>query len=251
MRNEYKYLIPNNLLEKFKSEITPFLQLDKYADKRKEKEYTVRSIYLDSVNLNFYHEKIEGLRDRKKLRVRGYNNIIKDINVFLEIKRKYGSKVLKNRAPLLFDNLSKLLASGNLEKYILSNNESSDKIKDGSRFFHHLHRKSLVPTVLVVYDREAYLSKFNRDLRITLDKNLRYNTFPSYEHLFDNEMLKVALPNNFIVEVKFSHGFPNWLQKIIQRYEVSRMALSKYTICLDAEKHLRASRRRTTIGLLN
>ena len=41
-----------------------------------------------------------------------------------------------------------------------------------------------------------------------------------------------------ILEVKFIAGVPAWMRAVIQRYELRRMALSKYTICLESHQHV-------------
>ena len=88
-RKEYKYLVPNDLLPDLRRALKPFLSLDDFAMQRDKKEYTVRSIYYDTKTLEFYFEKIEGYKIRKKIRIRGYNQLLGEKVVFLEIKRKY------------------------------------------------------------------------------------------------------------------------------------------------------------------
>jgi len=42
------------------------------------------------------------------------------------------------------------------------------------------------------------------------------------------------MSQHFIFEVKFFRGaLPVWLKSMIHRYELKRMALSKFTICID------------------
>ena len=132
----------------------------------------------DSAKMDFYHEKLEGLKVRKKLRIRGYNEYDKKNIVFLEIKRKYENFIGKNRSALKYHDLSDLLKSGEVEEFVLTENGFSKSIEDGERFLHHMNKMLLKPMVLIVYDREAFFGKFNNALRITFDKNLRYHGFP-------------------------------------------------------------------------
>ena len=112
MRLEYKYLVPINRLAEFKKELLPYVDID---DKfNANEEYKVRSIYFDTTDLRFYREKIEGLKIRKKLRIRGYNELENKNLVFLEIKRKNEGFVNKNRAPLHYSNLSDFLESDSI-----------------------------------------------------------------------------------------------------------------------------------------
>ena len=234
MRLEYKYLIPIDHIKKFRSEIIPFLEYDKYAVDRAEKEYTVRSIYFDNRQLEYYHEKIDGIKSRKKVRIRGYNKLDGTNIVFLEIKRKNENFISKNRSPIYYKNLEALLEKGNIADFVLFSNLDDDYYKDGKIFFYNYFHKSLRPTTLVVYEREAYIGKFDESLRITFDKNLRYLAFPKICDLFNDSDLKLAMTNYIILEIKFAKGFPAWLQHAVTKYGLIRQSVSKYIICLDA-----------------
>ncbi len=234
MRLEYKYLVPIIYLKKFRSEIFPFMDFDKYALEREEKEYTVRSIYFDNRKLDYYNEKIDGIKVRKKIRIRGYNNLNGSNLVFLEIKRKNENFISKNRSPIYFENLDTLLEKGNIEDYVLFSNLEDEYFEDGKKFLYHYINKSLRPATLVVYEREAYTCKFDDRIRITFDKNLRYLAFPKISDLFEESRLKLAMFNNVILEIKFYGGFPMWLQNAVTKYRLIRQPVSKYVICLDA-----------------
>lgn len=249
MRYEYKYLVDTKLLDRLRRSFEPYLEPDEYAAGRNNAEYTVRSIYFDTHNLQFYHEKLSGIMVRKKLRIRGYNYRDESDKLFLEIKRKYENKIWKNRAAFSYENLKSIIDCGNIEDLI--NDETLDRaaFSEGSRFIHHLKRNHLKPVVLITYDREAYQSKFNSSLRITFDKNLRYKLFPSTEDLFDESTLKKAMPDKFVLELKFYNGFPRWLQNILQKYGLTRVPVSKYTICIDHQMHLKMERRRTILNM--
>jgi SPX domain protein involved in polyphosphate accumulation len=92
--------------------------------KQESGEYTVRSVYYDTPGFHCYQEKMDGVKVRKKFRIRGYNQPAEDSIVFLEIKRKYENFIEKNRAPLLYKDLEALLASPDLDKYIISFSKS-------------------------------------------------------------------------------------------------------------------------------
>lgn len=239
MRLEYKFLVPANRIDEIRKLINPFVQLDEYAAREVNKEYTVHSIYLDSMKLDDYHEKLAGIKIRKKLRIRGYN--IKNLEsiVFLEIKRKYENHIFKNRAPVLYSNLSDILKTADCEKYILKRKNFLDAKNDASKFFYLSKMKNCSPVILINYEREAYYSKNDSTLRITFDKNLRSAPFPKPSDLYFDKQLKYAMPGKFILEVKFFNGFPSWLQTILRRYELKRQAISKYTICVDTHQELK------------
>jgi len=237
LRREYKYLVPNKYLNDIRDELLPYVELDSYASRCSNNQYTVRSIYYDSINLDYYHEKIEGLKVRKKLRIRGYNEFKEDNIVFLEIKRKRENFIDKHRSKIYYKNLDDIFYTGDLESYIIQ--DSDDSINNAQRFFFHVNKKLLRPISLVVYDREAFFSKFNTNCRITFDKNLRYYSLPLFADLYDENILKPAIKNQFVFEIKFYQGFPEHFRMIINKFQLTRLAVSKYSICIDADKELR------------
>ncbi|MCX6151170.1 MAG: polyphosphate polymerase domain-containing protein [Ignavibacteriales bacterium] len=234
LRREYKYLAPKEILDDLRSELEPYVQLDKYANIRPQKEYTVRSIYYDTLRLDYYHEKIEGLKNRKKIRIRGYNEMNSSNIIYLEIKRKLENYIDKHRSPLLYENLEELFYTGDIDRYIIL--KDSDAIDNAKRFFFHIHKNLLRPVTLVVYNREAFFSKFDSNIRITFDKNLRYHSFPTFASLYDESILKPAMPKHFVFEIKFYKGYSEHIQDIINRLGLLRLAVSKYQICIDADK---------------
>ncbi len=231
MRLEYKYPVPNELLPHLRAMIAPFVDVDRYAAQSGAREYTVRSIYFDTCALDFYHEKIAGLQVRKKLRIRGYNGC--GSVVFLEIKRKRGMAVTKNRAPVLYERIGDMLISGDVDRCVLAGQGFPDALKDTRRFLFHVYGAALRPNVLIIYEREAYYSKFNRSLRITFDKNIRSSAYPSIDALFGKDKILHSIPQQFVFEIKFCGGLPLWLKSIIGALGLKRRALSKYVICLD------------------
>ncbi|MCF8241547.1 MAG: polyphosphate polymerase domain-containing protein [Melioribacteraceae bacterium] len=246
MRYEYKFLLSNSILPSFMEDLNMYVLPDKYAEDRPNYEYTVRSIYFDTINLEAYHDKLAGIKVRKKFRIRGYNNLDNESICFLEIKRKYESRTWKNRSKLQYKDLGNLIIDKNLEQ-VFVNIDGNIHAINAERFLHNISKRNLMPTVLVVYDRIPLFTKFNTLCRITIDKNLRYQAFPRLASLFDNSKLSPALRNRSILEVKFEKGFPGWLIRIIQKYQLQRMALSKYTICLDAERKLKPWQRKSAL----
>ncbi|HOP05767.1 MAG TPA: polyphosphate polymerase domain-containing protein [candidate division Zixibacteria bacterium] len=255
-RLEYKYLVPDYLRDTIRDEIRPFVEFDPFARDRAEHEYTVRSIYFDTRHMACYCEKIEGLKTRKKFRIRGYDRPANDNIVFLEIKRKQVNYIAKNRAALRWKDVPSVLSSHTPERYILADDSNGDSLNNAARFLYNFHRFALGSTILIVYEREAFQGVFDHALRITFDKNIRSNPFPSLEDLFSDEPLRSALPGYFIMEVKFAGGLPQWIMSLIERYQLPRLALSKYAICLDSHgrcssAHLRSFDDSTTGRAVN
>ncbi|MEJ2543477.1 MAG: polyphosphate polymerase domain-containing protein [Calditrichaceae bacterium] len=241
-RIECKYLISNKMIPELRKLLLPHMVLDKYSERHPDKQYTVRSIYLDTRRMDYYHDKLAGLRRRKKLRIRGYDELNKDSLVFLEIKRKNGPTITKSRAPVRFSDHLDFFRDGDPEKYrnILDTVDSG--FQDAKNFLYHLYTSNLVPTVKIIYEREAFFYRFDRKVRLTIDKNLRSSLIVDSERLYEEENIRYGLPSKAIFEVKVYGDIPLWLQNILGSLKLQQEALSKYTISIDShspfEQHL-------------
>ena len=114
--------------------------------------------------------------------------------------------------------------------------------QDAKNFLYNLYVSNLVPTIKIIYDREAFFYKFNQKVRITFDKNLRSSLIVDSQRLYEEENIRYGLPSQTIFEVKVYGEIPQWLQHIISNLKLQQEALSKYTISIDShspfEPHL-------------
>jgi SPX domain protein involved in polyphosphate accumulation len=244
---EYKYLLPLDRLDAVRRELLPLTDLDPWADKTGRGSYTVRSIYFDDAGYSAYREKIGGERQRRKFRVRAYNDRKPGDIAFLEIKRKEAGLLTKYRAALAAENVEALLAEQDIDTYILPYKGDGINKTNAERFFYHYQKDQLRPVILIVYEREAFVGRFSTDLRVTIDRNLRSVFMPGIDGLYDGKRSIAAMQRHCILEVKFTTGVPLALRQIIQRHELRRMALSKYTICLDSHRDFSMSQQRERI----
>jgi hypothetical protein len=227
VRYERKYLVPNHQLDALRSTLMPFVRPDTLAPQTNGiPQYTVRSIYFDSPSNGAFFEKIEGFKNRKKLRLRGYDQGTDTSVVFLEIKRKLENRIAKTRVKTTFENARELLANHNREAFFAPETPAWD---DTGRFLFNYIRHRQTPRNLVVYDREPYHGKFDPGVRITFDKNIRSRLLPELRELYDNDGLKLVWEKHFILEIKyFTDYMPAWGRSIVEQYKLSHQALSKY-----------------------
>jgi hypothetical protein len=236
MRYEFKYIVKNSDIDRLRQMILPFLTVDRFAEIDNRNQYTVRSIYFDTPRFDFYYEKIEGIKNRKKIRLRGYDKEEGSNIVFFEIKRKYDIPIVKYRAPVKFEDALDMFNSRNINGQVVSDEFFPKGNENSKRFFYQIFSKNLRPVVLIVYEREAYLSKFDDTVRITFDKNLRSKAYPAISELFEEEKLATALSGSFILEVKFNDHFPSWLNPIISNFSLRKQSASKYVLSMDSSK---------------
>jgi len=217
-RHEIKYFISKMQA----AELRIFLKSTMHQDSNGNNtgSYWVRSQYFDTMGNRDYYEKIIGHSIRKKIRLRIYN--IRTDTVKLEIKSKFGSMTLKESANITKEDAKKLIC-GDCSP-LRSYNESA--AKKAYAFFNSSYYR---PTVITDYEREAYLYPFN-NIRVTLDKDLRAG-FCLYDLFEEDAIMMPAFSREvYILEVKYDHIIPVFLQKALSNYAMEKSEISKYCL---------------------
>lgn len=230
-RAELKYYFPNDITSDIREFIQKFAKLDSYAEEAHNGSYTVRSIYLDTDDFNFYYEKKDGVKIRKKLRLRSYNHFSHDCISFLEIKRRYNNRIVKERVSMPLD----------LAEFIHKECKTPDTMQDISitnksvieKYIYNISRLNLRSTVLVSYEREAYFSNIDTHERVTIDKNVRSYIFPELCDLFREDDLKNVTNGNSILELKFDGYMPKWMGRLVHEFRLRPESISKYCLGLE------------------
>ena len=159
-RNEWKYLISTSEKEMLTLRLKPFLQPDPHAG---EGGYYIRSLYFDDYWNSAYAEKEAGVLMRKKYRIRIYNNNDKFIK--LERKKKFGSYIYKESAPLTREEVEKIL-KGDYE-FLLHSPHSLCR-----EFYIECTCNMMRPRTIVDYERIPWILDAGT-VRITFDSDVR------------------------------------------------------------------------------
>ena len=152
----------------------------------------VNSIYFDNDIFQDVWDNINGFGNRKKIRIRWYNEL-NNTPVYIEEKRKIGFVTQKKTEKLgVFKNFNDLRIYIKNEHYLKSDLFKNKKI-------------NIKKTLVVQYERD-YFELYNKKLRATVDKKLKI--FYKYPRNFiDNDKLILELKyavkdstyvNNFI-----------------------------------------------------
>ncbi len=152
----------------------------------------VNNIYLDTSELDFYHDNVIGRSDRKKVRIRWYGSMegIAD-NPVLEYKIKRGELGWKYAFPLPSFEVGMNLSESEL-KQVLAAADLNENIKEELKILH--------PVVMNSYQRKYYQSA-DRLFRITMDWDFTYLRFGH----FGNTLLgKDNVSSEFILELKYA-----------------------------------------------
>ena len=223
-RHEFKYLIRSERCAEIAAFLSPHLELDKYSQSRPRDSYTVRSIYYDSPSFACYYEKANGEKNRRKYRVRTYND---SGATFLECKQRRGGTYTKAKVRLDAESLSALRDRRGLDRSIA---EPSAVL---GQLLLRMDRWDYQPTGLVVYDRTAYVYPGQQEtIRVTFDRNLRGRVFPMLDEIHQESELVSLLYGWTILEVKFNDIVPRFLGRLVTRFGLQRQACSKYGVCI-------------------
>lgn len=234
-RIEVKFLIPDRIISSFVDRIAPYTQPDPFLveEGHGRKEYPVSSLYFDSVDLHSLYEKEAGMLSRRKVRLRTYaETFSEDSNSFLEIKRRHDFVVSKDRLSLSVGHLHSELPMSGLLDHLLKRVEASEEVTHEANILQAWY--NLQPTVLVTYNRKPFVGMQDRRFRITIDSGLRSVWKPRV--LIGQKMHTLCNPNWSVLEMKCNHAIPAWFHEIIQDFELTRTAHSKYALSVE---HLR------------
>lgn len=224
-RVELKYFIPHELVHEIRRYIRPYVEIDPYATKFADNKYIIRSIYFDTEQFDFYYEKLDGLKIRKKLRVRAYNDVIQNSMIFFEIKRRYVNRILKERAQLPASFLLNLNGNNKLlEMDTVNGNTVLHK------FIYNFVSLNLKPSALITYEREPFIGQMDQDIRLTVDRNVRSLLYPKIEDYFQEEGSRLIVDDACILELKFNEFMPQWMRKLVAEFQLRAQSISKYCI---------------------
>ena len=96
-RFEFKYILNEGLRNKVEKQIQHFMKYDGYVHSELNNSYFVRSLYFDSPSSFNFYEKIDGIKKRKKFRLRTYDKSYGKSVLFIEQKGRNVNRVFKHR----------------------------------------------------------------------------------------------------------------------------------------------------------
>lgn len=223
-RFEFKYILNQRLRIQVENQIQNFMKYDGYVHPEFNNSYFVRSLYFDSPKSFNFYEKIDGIKKRKKFRLRTYGTEIDASSIFMEQKGRNVNRVFKHRTKIDRGDLELFYEAMNFEKLV---NNYID-IKLINEFISDTVKRKIEPVVLVDYLRRPYTSDYDMNFRVTFDSNIKAqasNTlFPNSNNAVD------CLSGYTILEVKFYRKIPAWFHKLVLVYNLDRVSVSKFVL---------------------
>ncbi|MBT3272793.1 MAG: polyphosphate polymerase domain-containing protein [Spirochaetales bacterium] len=219
-RFEKKYVLNHDDAGQLEEELLSYMAPDKHnADHR---AYTISNIYYDTEDNDLIRASLSKPVYKEKLRMRAYGVPDAQGKVYLEIKKKFRGRVNKRRTILGLQEAYDFVATGrqpNRREYM--NHQVVAEIE----FF--LRCYDVHPTLYLAYDRQAYFSTEDPDLRITFDSRIRTRRYDLGLELGDHG--EGLLDDGAVVmEVKTAGNFPLWLSGLLADHRIYRTSFSKY-----------------------
>lgn len=217
-RHEYKHSINAMDYAVLRSRLKAMLPHDAHTDENGE--YTVRSLYFDTPDDRALQEKIDGVNNREKFRIRRYSG---DAKLYrLEKKSKVNGLCYKQAVSL-----------ADAQALSLINGDTSWMIRDGRPLVMELYSKMktqlLQPKTIVDYIREPFIHRAG-NVRVTLDRNIRTGLFSKDFLRADLPMAPVG-PGCVLLEVKYDAFIPQFIVNLLQLENRRASACSKYALC--------------------
>ena len=214
-RHELKYNINYSDYLILKLRLKSILKIDKNADENGE--YVIRSLYFDNIYDKAFREKVDGVNNCEKYRIRIYNNDYSWIR--LEKKTKRNNFSNKQFTNLTYEQTKQIIDG---DPGWMSKSENQLILE----LYSKIKSQILKPKTVVEYTREAFIY-LPGNVRVTLDRNIKTGFLKT--DLLDSEIPLVnAGLNNIILEVKYDNFIPDIIKKIINTSGRRSEAISKY-----------------------
>lgn len=227
-RYELKYLVTASVAHAIAGRLTGRCHQDANGQ---EGSYINESLYFDSPRFDFYYHKRDGVKLRRKVRIRRYGDAGPWDRVFVEVKRRNGQYIEKGRFPVrgqlvpsLFNPSHRNDISGTLAPAAL---QVYNEVLSLSQVY------QLRPAIFIRYRRRAFWAEGDERLRITFDSDLCYDlvtrdcAYPleNTRFIFDADLM--------VMEIKANGRVPFWVLHLIQEFECTMTRFSKYCLGLE------------------
>lgn len=218
VRHEEKYIIDYRQYVMLKHRAMEILEPDENGDRG---SYVITSLYYDDPKDSALYEKLDGLPEHSKFRIRTYD--YSDEFIKLERKDKHGILTEKNDARISLEQIS--LLDGTATPLDAFSDDAYDLAVQ-------IKAAGLQPKVAVRYQRDAFFHP-GSDFRLTFDTRLEA-IGPDAEALFSPDVkgLPVLDGNSVIMEIKYGAYIPVFARKLTNVH-CKQLSVSKYALCRE------------------
>ena len=212
-RHEIKFILNSQQRHYLECTVCSRLRPDEHG------ESTVCNIYYDTPDYLLVRRSLDRPVYKEKIRLRSYGPVWGEAPVFLELKKKYDGVVYKRRIELPLEEAEAFLDG------------ASDRLPDCQigreiEYFCHSYR-NLEPAVHLSYERCAFYDRTDPDLRLTFDRNIRWQTEDCRLSALPFGRSLLA-PGESLLEIKTASALPLWLVSVLSEAEIRKNSFSKY-----------------------
>lgn len=225
-RFELKYLINEATALAVRDFVACYLEIDEYGASLPNLSYPVHSLYLDSKDLRLYQSTINGDKNRFKLRLRFYENRA-TAPIYFEIKRRMNNTISKQRGGVKREHVSSLL-SGQLPDAEDLCSEDPVQLVALQRFCHFVTTLGAKPQTHVAYLREAWLSRHDNTVRVTIDRRVRSEPEPTARLSTQMRDPILVFGDQIVLELKFTNRYPEWFKELVRVFNLMQCGAAKY-----------------------
>jgi len=242
-RYELKYVLPWAKCEALIADLDRHVPADHNGGRD---GYRVISLYYDSPTYDFFWAKVEGVRFRRKVRLRAYvDRGVEDIReCTVEIKQRINRTVQKRRLLLPLAQAEQLCAGASPKPGL----DPLDR-RVAEEVGYLVRAKHLVPSAITAYHRRAFEGLHtNAGLRVTFDTDVRGRVHAlKLDESAENR--HIVPPGWAIMEVKANDAVPSWMISLLGRHECQLQRVSKYCLALATLKPLAERASLVTAGI--
>lgn len=217
-RNEWKHVISRSDMITLRHRLGTVMKPD--VNSRQDGSYIIRSLYFDTPTDKALREKIDGVNEREKFRIRYYNGDTSFINLEKKSKR---SGLGNKQMALLTKEEAQSIVDGKLDFMLASERHLIIEL------YSKMKSQGLRPKTIVDYTREAFVYAPG-NVRVTLDYSIRTG-LGCTDFLNPNSITIPAGEPVIILEVKWDEFLPAIIRSALQLNGRSSTAFSKYRAC--------------------
>ncbi len=216
-RHEVKHIISPGDAAAIRANLGAVAQIDPHAAEKGY--YRIRSLYFDDLTDTALHEKLDGVNERRKFRIRYYNDDLSYI--MLECKIKRDGVSCKPQERLTLEETEKILR-GDISWMI------TGKRPLLAALYVDMKTRCLAPKTVVEYKRVPFVYSPG-NVRVTIDWNIRTG---SPRDFLNPDGLTLPIEDDVtLLEVKWDEYLPGIIRKAAALKSRTPTAFSKYAAC--------------------